>query len=110
QTRFSESLVTIKIVPASPVKPALAADFIKSLHHSTCALAFELIDNGQAAHIQLTVAQADRALIERQAEIYLPDCALIENPDSLSDLTLSYIFARPETTYTTVRKLSDFAL
>lgn len=107
---FCESLETVKIIPAAPVKTSIAIDFIKSLHYVTHPLAFEFIDKEPSAYFQLSFSGRDRQLIERQLQLYLSGCSIVEQPNCLTDQTMSYIRALPAELYDESRKLSEFTL
>jgi hypothetical protein len=102
--------VTVKLLHSSETKPVSSKHLLSHFRELKRPLVFSLVARPEAAYFQLSFAEEDKALIERQLQLYFPTLAAVpcDTVPAFSSRTLYSNIARPELMYLPVRGSTEF--
>lgn len=106
---FAPEIVSLKILPSGDAPPALMQSFLTSLRHVQHPLAFELIDDGRTAYLQLSCGADDADLVARQLRLHFTNFVVSEHQGA-DTAVLPSIAVQQAAPYQPTRTLGDFAL
>jgi len=109
QPTFSADTVSLKILPSGDASPALMQSFITSLRPAEHPIAFELIDDGKSAYMQVTCHEENKDLVSRQLRLHFPKFGVQENKEVITG-KLFGVSVKPTALYQPIRTIKDFPL